>query len=86
MRLDGKVAVITGADRGIGKATVERFVQEGARVVAADLAPSGLQEFEKDERVAIVLGDVTKIDDVTRIVNTAVERFGKLDVLVNNAG
>ena len=86
MRLDGKVAVITGADRGIGKATVERFVQEGARVVAADLAPSGLTEFENDERVAIVLGDVTQQADVDRIVRTAVDRFGKLDILVNNAG
>lgn len=86
MRLDGKVAVITGSDRGIGKATVERFVQEGARVVAADLAPSGLKEFEKDERVAIVLGDVTVRSDAERMIATAIERFGKLDVLVNNAG
>ena len=86
MRLDGKVAVITGSDRGIGKATVERFVQEGARVVAADLAPSGLKEFESDERVAIVLGDVTVRADAERMIATAIERFGKLDILVNNAG
>lgn len=86
MRLEGKVAVITGSDRGIGKATVERFVQEGARVVAADLAPSGLKEFENDDRVAIVLADVTQRADAERIIATAVERFGKLDILVNNAG
>ena len=86
MRLEGKVAVITGSDRGIGKATVAKFLEEGARVVAADLAPSGLTEYEKDPRVAIVLGDVTVRADAERMIAAAIERFGRLDVLVNNAG
>lgn len=86
MRFEGKVAVITGADRGIGKATVAKFLEEGARVVAADLAPTGLAEYEKDPRVAIALGDVTVRADAERFVATAIERFGRLDVLVNNAG
>lgn len=86
MRLAGKVAVITGADRGIGKATVAKFLEEGARVVAADLAPAGLAEYEKDPRVAIALGDVSVRADAERMIATATERFGRLDILVNNAG
>ncbi len=86
MRLDGKVAVVTGADKGIGKAIVDRFLTEGARVVAADLGPTGCAQYEKDPRVAIVLGDVTIRADVDRMIGTAVERFGRLDILVNNAG
>lgn len=87
MRFEGKVVIVTGADRGIGKSTVARFLDEGARVVAADLAPAaGLAEYERDARVAIVLGDVSVRADAERIVATASERFGRLDVLVNNAG
>jgi NAD(P)-dependent dehydrogenase (short-subunit alcohol dehydrogenase family) len=86
MRFDGKVALITGADRGIGKATVERFLTEGARVVAADLGPTGCERYQNDPRVAVVLGDVTVRADVDRMVGTAIERFGRLDILVNNAG
>ncbi len=86
MRLDGKVALVTGAERGIGKAIVDRFLTEGARVVAADLGPTGCVQYEKDARVAIVLGDVTVPSDVDRMISTAVDRFGRLDILVNNAG
>lgn len=87
MRFEGKVVIVTGADRGIGKSTVARFLDEGARVVAADLAPAvGLAEYERDARVAVVLGDVSVRADAERIVATASERFGRLDVLVNNAG
>ncbi|HZP97523.1 MAG TPA: SDR family oxidoreductase [Candidatus Limnocylindria bacterium] len=86
MRLDGKVAVITGADRGIGRATVATFLTDGARVVAADLGPTGCAEYADDPRVAIVFGDVSVRADAERIIATALERFGRLDVLVNNAG
>ena len=86
MRLDGKVAIVTGADRGIGQATVGRFLEEGARVVAADLGPKGCEQYASDPRVAIALGDVSLRADAERIVATAVERFGRLDILVNNAG
>ena len=86
MRLDGKVALVTGADRGIGKAIVDRFLEEGARVVAVDLGPTGCSQYEKDERVAIALGDVTARADVERMVSAALERFGRLDIVVNNAG
>ncbi len=87
MRFEGKVVIVTGADRGIGRSTVARFLEEGARVVAADLAPAaGLKEYERDARVAVALGDVSVRADAERIVATAVDRFGRLDVLVNNAG
>ena len=86
MRFDGRVVVVTGADRGIGKATVDRFLTEGARVVAADLGPTGCERYQNDPRVGIVLGDVTIRADAERMVATAIERFGRLDVLINNAG
>jgi NAD(P)-dependent dehydrogenase (short-subunit alcohol dehydrogenase family) len=87
-RLDGKVAVITGATSGMGKRTAERFVAEGAHVVLA-----GRREAE-GEAVARALGpraefvraDVTREDDVRRLLDRAVERHGRLDCLFNNAG
>jgi NAD(P)-dependent dehydrogenase (short-subunit alcohol dehydrogenase family) len=87
-RLDGKVALITGAGSGIGKAMAEKFVQEGAKVVVADI------NGEKAEAVARALAphavalqvDVSKLEDNKRAVAKAVEAFGKLDVFVGNAG
>lgn len=86
MRLDGKVAIVTGADRGIGRATVMRFIDEGARVVGADLGPSVLADVQRDGVASGIAADVTKREDVERVVRTAVERYGRLDILVNNAG
>lgn len=87
-KLDGKVAVITGAGSGIGKAYAERFVQEGAKVVIADISK------EKAESVANALGDaaiavqvdVCNLEDNKRMIAEAVKAFGKLDVFVGNAG
>jgi NAD(P)-dependent dehydrogenase (short-subunit alcohol dehydrogenase family) len=86
-RLEGKVAVVTGAGSGIGAATVEIFHREGAKVVAADI--SGQQE-----EVAKKLGDgclavhtdVSKTEDIKKMLAAAVDNFGGLDVLYNNAG
>ena len=88
MRLEGKVAAITGAASGFGRASAERFVQEGARVVLGDI-----QEAE-GAAVAESLGDaavfvpcnVTREEDIARLVDTAVEHFGRLDIMFNNAG
>ncbi len=86
-RLDGKVAVITGAGSGIGRASAELFGREGAKVVCADL--SGEQERTAagigDAAVA-VHADVSVSADVQNAIATAERRFGRLDVLFNNAG
>ncbi len=87
-RLDGKVAAITGGASGIGAGTVRRFVEEGAKVLIADL------DAEKGEALAAELGgataflrtDVSKEEDVAAMIAEAAERFGRLDVLFNNAG
>ncbi len=87
-RLSGKVAVITGAASGIGEASARRFVEEGARVVVADL------QVERGQGVADSLGDaarfircdVTNEDDVVAAIDLAISTWGKLDVMFNNAG
>ncbi|MCK9540805.1 MAG: SDR family oxidoreductase [Novosphingobium sp.] len=85
--LAGKVAVVTGAASGIGRATATRFVKEGASVVAVDVNASALADLAREVAVALTIeADLTEADDVTRIFATMRERFGRLDVLVNNAG
>jgi NAD(P)-dependent dehydrogenase (short-subunit alcohol dehydrogenase family) len=86
-RLHGKVAVITGAAKGIGKATAELFAREGARLVVTDVDEDGL--WRLGERLAgseVVVGDVSVVEDARRMINAAVEGFGRVDVLVANAG
>ena len=86
--LDGRVAIVTGGASGIGAATAELFVAEGAKVLIADM-----QE-ERGEETAAALGDaaafqhvdVTKEDDVAAAVDAAVDRWGGLDIMFNNAG
>ena len=87
-RLAGKVALITGAASGIGAATARRFVQEGARVVGADIADTAAHEWcagYEDGTLALDL-DVTRDDDWAAAIIRAVEGFGRLDILVNCAG
>ncbi len=91
-RLAGKVAIVTGASRGIGRAIAERFAAEGARVVVnyaerAELADQVVAGIERngDEAVAIQ-ADVSSSADVRRLVEQVRDRFGRVDILVNNAG
>lgn len=88
MRLDGKVAVLTGACGGIGRAIVRTFVAEGARVVVADLRAEELAGLEAQYpgTVSGVVTDVTRYEQVQALIDAAVERFGTLDVVMNNAG
>jgi len=86
-RLDGKVAVITGAARGIGRATLEVFLAEGARVVATDLDATTLAEVAGDpDQVVTVVGDVSVEDDARAMIEAAISAYGRVDVLVANAG
>jgi 2-dehydro-3-deoxy-L-rhamnonate dehydrogenase (NAD+) len=87
MRLEGRTALVTGAARGIGLAIAERLIADGARVAMADRDPvveSAAARFG-DAAVA-VLADVTSPADVERLVQAPVDRWGRLDVVVNNAG
>ncbi|WP_193072120.1 SDR family NAD(P)-dependent oxidoreductase [Pseudomonas sp. FME51] len=87
-RLLNKVAVVTGGGRGIGKAIVEAFVAEGARVVIGDIDThaASLESQLGAERVAFKRTDVTVDSDIEALVAYAVQRFGRLDIMVNNAG
>ena len=90
-KLDGKVAVVTGSGRGIGKATVELFSKEGAFIVVSDIDEGVVKETVAGIEAAggKVVGcvcDVTKAEDCQKLMDTAVNKFGKLDILVNNAG
>jgi NAD(P)-dependent dehydrogenase (short-subunit alcohol dehydrogenase family) len=83
--LDGKVAVVTGAAQGIGRAIADGLAAAGARIVVADLrgAEEAAQSFEGGLGIAV---DVSKEDDVQRLVDEAVAECGGVDILVNNAG
>jgi NAD(P)-dependent dehydrogenase (short-subunit alcohol dehydrogenase family) len=86
-RLADRVALVTGAASGIGQATAQRFLAEGARVAAADLNGDGLQaEFSGQDGAITVVGDVSEPADAARMAAAAVESFGAIDILVNCAG
>jgi 3-oxoacyl-[acyl-carrier protein] reductase len=91
MLLKDKVALITGGGNGIGRAIVLRFIEEGARVATCDLDEAGLEETRKEAeqaggQVMTVTANVSLRDDVQRMTDAVVKEFGKLDVLINNAG
>ncbi len=86
MKLEEKVAIVTGGSSGIGKAIVEKYVEEGAEVVVADI------DEDKGKKVAEELGcgfkicDVSSWDNVKKVVDETAEEYGRLDIIVNNAG
>lgn len=90
MRLAGKVAVVTGAARGIGRACAERFLRDGARVVIGDVDEAALAEtaaaLGPADSLRHLRADVSRRADVERLVETAVAAFGRLDIMLNNAG
>lgn len=88
MRLQGKVAVITGGASGIGAASVSLFIREGARVVIGDIQRGPGEAFAAQfgDKAAFAVCDVTKEEQVAALVDLAVSHFGQLDIMFNNAG
>lgn len=90
MKLDGKVAIVTGAASGIGHTIAKRYVEAGGRVVIADLkldaAEAAAREFGNEKTAIAVAMDVTNEEQVNAGVEKAVAQFGKVDILVSNAG
>ena len=90
-RLEGKVAIITGGNSGVGAATAEKFVKEGAKVVITARREAQLEEVatkirELGGEVLPICSDISKPEDAVRVVAETMAKFGKIDILVNNAG
>lgn len=86
MRLDGKVAIITGGGSGFGKGMAERFAAEGAKVLVADLNADAAGDVAKAINGKAIKTDVANAADVKAMFDTAISSFGKVDILINNAG
>jgi 3-oxoacyl-[acyl-carrier protein] reductase len=92
LELTGKVALVTGGSKGIGRATALRFAEEGATVIVCARGKEALEETAalarkiEGARIAAVTADLTKLDDIRRVARRCVEEFGRIDILVNNAG
>ena len=88
-RLEDKVAIITGATGGIGRAATELFLEEGANVLMVDLNEDDLVKVTKEinsNKLSYFQGDVSKFSDNQKAVELAIERYGGLDILIANAG
>jgi 3-hydroxybutyrate dehydrogenase len=90
MELEGKVAAVTGGTRGIGRAIAEAFVREGAKVVIngrnEEKGQQALKEMDAGDAALFVAGDAKLREDCERVVDTTVDKFGRIDIMVNNAG
>lgn len=85
-RLDGKIAIVTGAASGFGRGIAEKFSQEGARVVIADLSEEVGKSTASELGGVFVKADVTKASDWENLLAVSLQAFGRLDIVVNNAG
>lgn len=87
MKLAGKIALITGASRGIGKSIAQLFIQEGAHVIITSKNETKLIKTAKKIGASLAIsGDIQKENDVVLVVQKAIKKYGRIDILVNNAG
>lgn len=91
MRLEDRVAIVTGGGSGIGESTVLRFVDEGAKVAIVDVVPEGANKVaeavkEKGGEALVSIANICKKEDVDKMVASTLDHFGKVDILINNAG
>jgi 3-oxoacyl-[acyl-carrier protein] reductase len=88
-RLEGKVALVTGAGFGLGEGIARKFVAEGAKVLVLDIDLQNAQRVTDSlpkESAVVFHGDVTQVEDWTKAVNVCIEKLGGLHIVVNNAG
>jgi len=88
VRLKDKVAIVTGAAAGFGEAMAKRFAQEGAKIVVADLNGDGASRVASEigDAAVAIKADVSKLDETRAMIAAATDNFGRLDILINNAG
>jgi len=91
MKLQNKIAVITGAGKGIGKATAVLFIKEGAKVILTSRNISDLEQIVSDnesnkDNITIIAGDISKEDTIGKVIDETISKYGRIDILVNNAG
>lgn len=91
MKLQNKIAVITGAGKGIGRATADLFLKESAKVILTSRNQSELEQIvidneSKKDNITIIAGDISKEDTINKVIDVTIGKFGKIDILVNNAG
>jgi NAD(P)-dependent dehydrogenase (short-subunit alcohol dehydrogenase family) len=85
-RLSGKVAIITGGASGFGLGIVHKFLQEGAKVVIADLSKEKGETLAKELGCVFIVADVTKREDWQALLQKAIDSYGGVDIIINNAG
>src|SRR4030095_3886635 len=91
MKLIGKTAVITGAGKGIGRATAEIFLKEGANVVLVSRSKDDLNQFLTENKnlgsnISVISGDISQQEIINKVIKETIEKFERIDILVNNAG
>ena len=91
MKLQNKIAVITGAGKGIGRATADLFLKEGAKVILTSRNQSELEQIvtdneSKKDNITIISGDISKEETISKVIDETIGKYGKVDILVNNAG
>jgi len=85
-RLEGKIAIVTGGASGFGKGTATKFVNEGAKVIIADLSADSAETVARELGCQFSVADVTKREDWQALLKTALDRYGGVDIIINNAG